>query len=105
MVELLKQGQAVPMAVENQILIIYAGTSGNLDGVDLSQIADYEVKLLAHMRETHPEVLESIREKLEIDDEMKKVLERTVGQFTQAYLGGEAPDPRAHIEEKEEKEE
>ncbi|MHC5036002.1 MAG: F0F1 ATP synthase subunit alpha [Planctomycetota bacterium] len=102
MVEILKQGQAVPMSVEDQVLIIFAGTAGLLDKVDLGQILDFEVKFLNFMHETHPELGDSIREKGEITDEVREKLERTAGEFTESYLGGEAPDPRAHVEKKEE---
>ncbi|MHC4781109.1 MAG: F0F1 ATP synthase subunit alpha [Planctomycetota bacterium] len=95
MVEILKQGQAVPMPVEDQILIIHAGTSGVLDEVELSQIADFEEKLLAYMHETHSDVVDKIREKQEITDEIAEMLDRTVGQFGKAYLGEGTPDPRA----------
>jgi F-type H+-transporting ATPase subunit alpha len=86
---------SVPVPVEEQIVITYAGTSGNLDSIEISRIAEFEEKLLNYMRETHPEILDEIQEKKEISDDLKTKLERTVGQFSQAFLGGEAPDPRA----------
>jgi len=95
MVEILKQDQSVPVPVEEQIVITYAGTSGNLDLIEISRIAEFEEKLLNYMRETHPEILDEIKEKNEITDDLKTKLARTVGQFSQAFLGGEAPDPRA----------
>jgi F-type H+-transporting ATPase subunit alpha len=102
MVELLKQGQAVPMPVEEQILIIYAGTSGVLDEIEIDRIDDFERKMIDHMRETHAEVIAEIKEKREISDDLRKKLDRTLGQFAQSYRGGETPDPRALEETGEE---
>jgi F-type H+-transporting ATPase subunit alpha len=95
MVELLKQGQGVPMPVEEQIAVLFAGASGLLDGVDLPRVGELERALLKHLREVHPEVLAGIREKREITPELEGMLKRTVGQFVQAFLGGATPDPRS----------
>ncbi len=105
MVEILKQGQGVPKSVEDQILIIYAGTSGVLDDLPLDRVDDFETRLIDYMHESHYDVIEGIREKKEISEEVKKQLDRVIGQFAQAYAGGETPDPRSSEEKREEESE
>jgi F-type H+-transporting ATPase subunit alpha len=62
LVEILKQGQYVPMPVEEQILIIYAGTSGALDDFPSKQVGAFEKAFLSAMRDLHPEVGKAIAE-------------------------------------------
>jgi F-type H+-transporting ATPase subunit alpha len=95
MVEVLKQGQYAPMTVEDQILIVFAGTRGYLDKVDLEQVAHYEEELLKYVAKTHSEILEKIREQKELDEDIEKLLHSVLADFTESYLGGAAPDPRA----------
>ncbi|RYE94524.1 MAG: F0F1 ATP synthase subunit alpha, partial [Myxococcales bacterium] len=68
--ELLKQGQYVPMPVEEQIVIIYAGTKGYIDGLPLSAVRRYEQEMLAFLRTSHAGVFEGIRTKKAIDEEV-----------------------------------
>src|SRR6185369_5199897 len=68
LVEILKQGQYVPIPVEEQILIIYAGTSGGLDDVPTKSIQEFEKAFLRHMKDAHPEVAEEIRTTKQVSD-------------------------------------
>ena len=81
LVEILKQGQYVPMSVEQQILIIYAGTKGFLDSYPVDKLGAYERQLLEFMTKKHPEVLEEIRTKGKIDDELKTKIESSLKEF------------------------
>jgi F-type H+-transporting ATPase subunit alpha len=76
--ELLKQGQYTPMAVEEQVAVIYAGVRGHLDKVDPSRITTFEREFLAHMKSSQQEVLKEIRDagKIEpaIDEKLKKIV-------------------------------
>ena len=81
LVELLKQGQYVPLPVEKQIAIIYAGANGYLAGFDTSKIGAYEKGLYEFLESKHPGVLEGIRTKKKFDkkdtsleDSLKKAL-------------------------------
>jgi F-type H+/Na+-transporting ATPase subunit alpha len=58
--ELLKQLQANPVPVEDQILVIFAGVTGRLDKVPVEDVARYERELVQFMRTTHPEIHERI---------------------------------------------
>src|SRR3979409_453785 len=66
--ELLKQGQYSPMAVEEQVVAIYAGTRGFLDTLPVSRIGEFEQQVLDTLR-AEGSILASIREKGEIDKE------------------------------------
>jgi len=60
--ELLKQGQYVPMAIEEQVTVIYAGVKGYLDKLDPSKITKFEKEFLAHIRASAQDLLKVIRE-------------------------------------------
>merc|ERR1712226_1086786 len=55
--ELLKQGQYVPMVVEEQVATIYAGVRGHLDKMDPSKITAFEKEFLAHIKASHADIL------------------------------------------------
>ena len=76
--EILKQGQYVPMAFQDQIMIIYAGTSGGLDDVETARVQDFEKAFLQHMADSHPEVGEGIRTSKKLSDEAKTVLDQAI---------------------------
>ncbi len=78
MVEMLKQGQYRPMPVEKQVAIIYCGTQGLLDDLPVDKVKDFEEKLLSHLENKYPQVLENIRDKKELDDKLKDELNKIV---------------------------
>ncbi|TDI45493.1 MAG: F0F1 ATP synthase subunit alpha [Acidobacteria bacterium] len=88
LVEILKQGQYSPLAVEKQILIIYAATVGALDDLQLDQIRPFEARLNEAMDSSHPELLKKILEEgrkgkisKELGAELVKVLDDTRDAF------------------------
>jgi len=83
--ELLKQGQYVPMAVEEQVAVIFAGVRGHLDKMDPANITRFEKEFLAHLRSSQQEVLKSIREKGMIDDAAEAKLKDIVTSFLQGF--------------------
>ncbi len=70
MVELLKQAQYAPLSVEEQVISIYAGTQGLLDDVEVAHVPAFESAMLDHFRNEFPEVLEEIRDKKVMTDEL-----------------------------------
>ncbi|MFH1434361.1 MAG: F0F1 ATP synthase subunit alpha [Pseudomonadota bacterium] len=85
LVEVLKQGQYLPLSVEKQVLIIYAGTNGFLDKLPVSELAKYEKELYDYAESKHPEVLSTIREKKQLDNEFKKKLNTVIKEFTERF--------------------
>ena len=79
LVEVLKQAQYVPMDVAQQVMIIYAGTSGGLDDLPAKQVAEFEREFLAHVEDTHPDVGDQIKAaSKDIPDEVKKILDEAI---------------------------
>jgi proton translocating ATP synthase F1 alpha subunit len=62
LVELLKQGQFVPVPIEHQVVVIFAGVRGYLDNLDLNKISTFEVEWVNFLKNNHPAILDEIRE-------------------------------------------
>ena len=69
--ELLKQPQNEPLAVEEQVAVIYAGTHGWADSVPVEQVRRFDTELREHLRANHPELLEKIRTTGQLPDEQE----------------------------------
>jgi F-type H+-transporting ATPase subunit alpha len=87
--ELLKQGQYVPLAVEKQVLVIFAGTNGYVDKLPVSALRQYEEELLRHFQDKHADILEEIREKKVVGDELKKKLDKALKAFGNSFVPAE----------------
>ena len=85
MVEILKQDQYVPMSVENQVAIIWAGNSGHLDEIPLEEIKRFEGEFLAYLETNFASMLSAIAEKGELTDDIVSDLEKAVDEFKKAF--------------------
>lgn len=85
LVEMLKQGQYKPYPVENQVVVIFAAINGYADGYEVWALRQYERELLEFMEQKRPEVLRLIREKKEMDDEVKSALTNALDEFKQTF--------------------
>ncbi|XP_064607579.1 ATP synthase subunit alpha, mitochondrial [Liolophura sinensis] len=83
--ELLKQGQYVPMAIEEQVAVIYAGVKGHLDKLDPSKITAFEEAFLKHICSSHQDLLKDIREKGQISEETDNKLKGIVTSFLSGF--------------------
>lgn len=83
--ELLKQGQYAPMAVEEQVAVIFAGVRGHLDKVDPSNITKFEKAFLPHIRNNHQAELDDIRNRGSITPETEAKLKATVLKFLETF--------------------
>ncbi len=83
--ELLKQDQYVPMAVEEQVVSIFSGVRGYLDGIEVDQIGRFEQELLNDMRDNKPEILSSIRETGDMSDDVEKELTAHLEEFAKKF--------------------
>jgi len=81
MVEILKQNQYVPMDVEKQIAIIFAGTKGYLDDVSASKVKEFEIGLSDYLDASCVSEMESIRSEGVISEEVAKKIEDAIGKF------------------------
>ena len=84
-VEVLKQNRTAPIAVENQVAIIYAVTNNMLDDVKVEDIMDFESELYAHL-DANPDVLAEIREKGTMGDETAEKLKDAIVTVKTAFL-------------------
>ena len=91
LVEILKQGQYVPQAVEKQVVIIYAGTKGHLDSIEVSKLAEYEKQLYSFIESKHPTIFETIRTKKALDKDTEATLVKALKDFGTAF-GKESKD-------------
>jgi F-type H+-transporting ATPase subunit alpha len=75
------------MPVENQIMIIYVGENGYLDDLPVHRVKDFESGFYPFMREKYPQVPRDIREKKELTQELKKLLDGAAEEFKRNFLG------------------
>ena len=73
-VEILKQGQYSPVAVEKQVAIIYCGTKGLLSDIEISQIARFETEFIEFLEMKHKDVLQQLADGI-LNVEITTVLE------------------------------
>jgi F-type H+-transporting ATPase subunit alpha len=97
LVELLKQPQNSPMPVEEQVVVVYAGTKGFLDSLPVADVRRFEGELLAHMRTTHGALLSAMRNdpKADVPSEIADVIIQFKEQFVAADAAARAADPTA----------
>jgi F-type H+-transporting ATPase subunit alpha len=81
LVEILKQPQYQPMDVEKQVLIIWAASNGFVDDVPVENVRRFEAELLRFAENSHPGLLQAIREKKAITDEIKADLQQALKDF------------------------
>ncbi len=85
MTELLKQPQFSPLQVEEQVCILYAGTRGFLDGVEVKDIRAYEDQLLAHLHANHSDILNGIKTSKKLTEELEDKLKSVLQEFTKNF--------------------
>jgi F-type H+-transporting ATPase subunit alpha len=83
--ELLKQPQYSPLAVEEQVVSIYAGTRGYLDGIEVSQVGRFESELLARIHANHAALLEGIRTTKALTPELVAELKDILAAFAKTF--------------------
>ena len=81
LVEILKQNQYEPQPVEKQVVTVFAATNGFCDGYEVSSLGRYEDELAAFMRDKYGDLLDTLREKKTIDDDMKSKLSAALEEF------------------------
>jgi F-type H+-transporting ATPase subunit alpha len=83
--ELLKQGQYEPLSVEKQIIIVFAGTNGLIDDLDVEEIGAFERGLYEFLETNKGSLLEKIGGGEELDDELKTELKEAIGEFKERF--------------------
>lgn len=84
--EVLKQEPYSPLPVERQILIIYAGNRGFLDGIPLNELKKYEKELYKHFESKYDHLLQTLADKKQIDMELDEEINKALKEFNQAFM-------------------
>jgi F-type H+-transporting ATPase subunit alpha len=82
---ILKQDEGDPMPVEEQVAVIFAASNGYLDDVETDSVPDWEDQFRDYMRDSHGEILDSIREEKQLSDETGQSLRDTIEHFNENY--------------------
>ncbi len=85
LVEVLKQAQYVPMSVEDQVLVIYAGTSGALDEYGPDRVKAFEEDFLRYMHDKHGDVMEQIRVDKKWTEEIETAVKGAIEEFKKTF--------------------
>jgi F-type H+/Na+-transporting ATPase subunit alpha len=84
--ELLKQPQFTPMAVEEQVVSIFAGTRGYLDKVEVANIGRFEQSMLSDIKARKPEILKAVREQRELSSATEEQLKSFLDDFAKTFV-------------------
>jgi F-type H+-transporting ATPase subunit alpha len=85
LVELLKQTQYVPMLVEKQVAVIFAANTGMLDKLPLDSLSRFETEYLEFLESKYVNILNDIREKETLSDELREKLTKSVEEFMKMF--------------------
>ena len=85
MVEILKQGQYVPMPVEKQVAIIFAASKGHLDSVPAEKVSEFESNLFDYLEANNSEELKAIVKEGSISDELSATLDNAISSFAEGF--------------------
>ena len=86
MVELLKQPQYAPFPLADQVVSIFAGSKGYLDSLANNQVRAFETELLKHVSDEFPEIMDEIKTKGELSDEMTAKLSKLIENFKSRFV-------------------
>ncbi|MCR4556033.1 MAG: F0F1 ATP synthase subunit alpha, partial [Alphaproteobacteria bacterium] len=87
--EILKQPQYSPMKVEDQVIAIYLGVHGYLDGLKLSQVKDFEKYVLDRIKREAEEIVADIRSQKKITEETETKLKTVLDQYLKDFEGND----------------
>jgi len=86
MVELLKQGQYTPFHVVDQVISIFAGTKGYLDDVPVTDVREFETKLLETFQTINKPLWDEMNQKRSLDGDLEKKLEHAIKTFKSGFV-------------------
>ena len=85
LVELLKQPQYSPLAVEDQVIEIFLGTQGHLDSVPAEDVSRFSSELLEHVKASHADILTGIKETKKLSEENEEKLVSVINEFKKGF--------------------
>jgi F-type H+-transporting ATPase subunit alpha len=93
MLSLLKQGQYMPMPIEEQVASIFAGVKGYLDEIPENEVARFETEYIEHLRTRRPEVLSEIADEKKLSDELMDKMHALLKEFLASFMLSLKKDP------------
>jgi F-type H+-transporting ATPase subunit alpha len=99
LVELLKQPQYSPMAVEDQVVAIFLGTKGHLDSVPVADVSRFQTEFIEHLRGADSGILTEIQSSQKLSEDTESALNAAVADFKRGFAttDGSSVIPDAHI--------
>ncbi len=85
MVEILKQPPYSPLPVENQVILIFAGTRGFLDDIAVNKISEFEAGLYPFIEAKYPEIFEQIRTKKALDKDLEDKISNALNEYKASH--------------------
>jgi F-type H+-transporting ATPase subunit alpha len=85
LVELLKQAQYSPLAVEDQVVEIFLGTQGHLDSVPAEDVSRFSAELLEHVKASHADILNGIKETKKLSEDAEANLVSVINEFKKGF--------------------
>jgi F-type H+-transporting ATPase subunit alpha len=85
LVELLKQGQYAPYPVEQQVMIIFAGTKGSIDDLPVGDIQRFRDGLISYLENAHPEIGRAIADEKTLSDATSEALAAAIAEFKSGF--------------------
>ena len=79
--EVLKQGQYVPMPLEQEVVILFAVNAGLIEDLALDRVADFEEQLMRYMSSTHPDIVQTIADTGDLTEEIEGRLTQAINDF------------------------
>ena len=86
-VEILKQDQNKPLSVADQVIVMYALSNGYLDEVEVEKIQEAEESLGSFMQSSHTEIMKTINDSGELDEDVTKKLDKALEEFKKTMVG------------------
>ena len=85
LIELLKQPQYSPIAIEDQIILLYANQKGYIDQIEKEKVKDYSKTLLLEVHSSYPDVIRDIVETKVISNENEEILNSVINEITERF--------------------
>ncbi len=86
MVEILKQDQYVPLPVEDQIMVLFAGSHGHLDDVPVEALKKFEAEFIGFIKDKKADVRTELKDKNAIDESLKEKLTAAIAEFKKGFI-------------------
>ena len=84
--EILKQLQFQPIPIENQVILLFAGTTGYADKIPLERMADWKSELIRYFETSHPDIGKEIAKEKRVTDTIETWLRETIEEFNNTFV-------------------